>query len=230
MATAGYKTRVLLGDVSLSPKLTDISLPHAVDMLEVTTFGDNGVKRFIPGLATSTVSMSGFLDDAVITDQASWTSLDLLTYAPFGLTVGSRVELVDTYRTTFETGTQVAGVASFDVSAQVDGYTDFGVSLSDLTAYTSNTNGTTHDGTAATTTGGVAHLHVTAYSGLTNAVITVEDSANASTWATIGTFSTVTAVTAQRLEIAGTIRRYTRIVVTVTGTGSVTLQASIARR
>lgn len=230
MATAGYKTRVLLGDFSLSPKLTDISLPHTVEMLDVTTFGDDGVKRFIPGLASSTASMSGFVDADTITDLAAWTSLDLLTFAPFGLTVGSQVNLVNTYRTNLETGTQVAGVAAFDVTAQVDGYTDFGVSLSDLTAYTSNTNGTSHDGGAATSNGAVAHLHVTAYSGLTNAVVTVEDSANNSTFATIGTFATATGVTAERLEIAGTLRRYVRIVVTVTGTGSVTLQASLARR
>lgn len=230
MATAGYKTRVLLGDFSLSPKLTEIALPHTVEMLDVTTFGDDGVKRFIPGLASSTASMSGFLDAAVLTDVNSWSSLDLLTFAPFGLTVGSQVNLVNTYRTNFETGAQVAGVAAFDVAAQVDGFTDFGVSLTNLTAYTSNTNGTSHDGGAATTNGGVAHLHVTAYSGLTNAVVTIQDSADNSTFATIGTFTTATGVTAQRLEIAGTIRRYTRAVVTVTGTGSVTLQASIARR
>lgn len=230
MATAGYKTRVLLGDFSLSPKLSDISLPHTVDMLDVTTFADDGVRRFIPGLASSTASMTGFLDADTLTDVNSWSSLDLLTFAPFGLAAGSQVKLVNTYRTSFETGAQVAGVAAFDVSAQVDGYTDFGVSLSDLTAYTSDTNGATHDGTAATSSGAVAHLHITAYSGLTDATVTVEDSANASTWATIGTFATATAVTAERLEIAGTIRRYTRIVVDVTGTGSVTLQASLARR
>lgn len=231
MATAGYKTRILLGDFSLSPKLSEISLPFTVDMHDVTTFGDDGVKRFIPGASTSTASASGFLDVDTMTDIAAWSTNTPFTYAPFGLSRGSHVELVDTLKGSFEVGSQVAAAVSFDISAQTDGFTDFGVSLHDLTAVTSTENGTAHDGSAATSNGGVAQLHVTAYASLTNAVFTVQDSADGSTgWATIATFATVTGATSERVAVAGTVRRYLRYVATLTGTGSVTFQCSFARR
>jgi hypothetical protein len=230
VATAGFKTRILLGDFSLSAKLASVSLPYTVDMLDVTTFADNGVKRFIPGLSGSTASASGFIDADTATDVAAWTTAQPLTYAPFGLAHGSRVELVDTLRATYTTGTQVAGVASFDLAATTDGFTDFGVSLHDLTAETADENGTSLDGSASSANGGVAQLHVTAFSGLTNAVITIEDSADDSSWATIATFATVTGLTSERVAVTGTVRRYLRYVLDVTGTGSVTFQTSFARR
>jgi hypothetical protein len=37
-------------------------------------------------------------------------------------------------------------------------------------------------------------------------------------------------VTAERISIAGTIRQYTRYVVDVTGSGSITMQVGLARR
>ena len=58
----------------------------------------------------------------------------------------------------------------------------------------------------------------------------VEDSADSSSWATIGTFTTLAATGSERLAIAGTVRRYTRVRWDVTGTGSITAQVSIARR
>lgn len=231
MATAGFKTRVLLGDFSLSSKLSDISLPHTVDMHDTTTFGDDGVKRFIPGLESSTASMTGFMDTDTQTDLIAWSSTNPLTYAPFGLSAGSQVQLVNTLRASFSPGSSVAGVSSFDLSATTDGFTDFGVSLHDETAVTTSENGTAQNNGAATANGGLAQLHVTAYSGLTNAVITVEDSANGSTgWATIATFATVTAVTGEQVAVAGAVRQYLRYVATLSGTGSITFQTSFARR
>lgn len=230
-SVAGFKTRVLLGDFSLSSKLSDISLPTTVDMHDVTTFGDDGVKRFIPGVMSSTASMSGFMDADTQTDVTAWTSAEPLTYAPFGLSAGSQVQLVNTLRASFDPGSSVAGVSSFDISATTDGHTDFGVSLHDLTAVSSTENGTAQNNGAATSNGGVAQLHVTAFSGLTNAIITVEDSANGSTgWATIATFATATAVTGERVAVAGAVRQYLRYVATLTGVGSVTFQCSFARR
>ena len=231
MATAGFRTRVLLGDFSLSSKLSDISLPMSVDMHDVTTFGDDGVKRFIPGVSSSTASMSGFMDADTQTDAIAWSAAEPLTYAPFGLAAGSQVQLVSTLRASFSPGSSVAGVSSFDLSAQTDGFTDFGVSLHDLTAVTATENGAAQNNGAATANGGLAQLHVTAFSGLTNAVVTVEDSANGSTgWATIATFATVTAVTGEQVAVAGAVRQYLRYVATLTGTGSVTFQCSFARR
>jgi len=229
-AKPGYKARVLNGDFSLSAKVHDANNAFTVEMLDVTTFADDGVKRFIPGLNTSTFSLDGYVDADTYTDSAAWTDKQPVTYGPQGLALGSPVTMVDGYRSSFEIGTPVAGVAGFTLAGQTDGTTDYGVSLHDLTAETIDGSGTGHDQTVASTTaGGVAHLHVTAFSGFTGVVFTIEDSANNSTWATIGTFTTATAVTSQRLAIAGTVRRYVRVTWDVTGTGSVTFNATFSR-
>ena len=226
----GYKARVLNGDFSLSAKLSDASAALATEMLDVTVLTDAGVKRFIPGLDSSTVSLSGFTDAAVNTDTVAWTAAQPLTYGQTGLTLGSPVILANMLNSSYEVSTSLGGVASFTLSGTTDGPASPGVSLADLAAVTVDTNGTGVDlTTVSTTNGGVAHLHVTAFSGFTGAVVIVEDSANNSTWATIGTFATATTVTSERLPIAGTVRRYVRCSIDVTGSGSVTYSVAFAR-
>lgn len=230
MASPGYKARILNGDFSLSPKLSEASGALSVEMLDVTTFADDGDKRFIPGLDSSMFTAKGFIDAAAHTDSAAWTSAQPFTYGPLGFALGSPVQMVNSLRSKFEIGTQVGSVASFDLEGTTDGLTNFGVSVHDLAAETADGNGTSYDGGAATTNGGTAHLHVTAFSGLTSALVTIEDSATGSGgWATVATFTSATAVTSERVTIAGTIRRYLRAVTDVTGTGSVTYACFLAR-
>lgn len=225
------KSRLLLGDFHLAAYTTDISLTSTTDMLDSTVLTDTA-KQFMPGQDTSTLTLSGHHDVAQFTDAASFKTAETpFTYAPSGLAVSSEVALVSLIDAGMETSAPVAGMVDWSLSGQTNGRTDFGKSLSDLAAVTADTNGTAVDGTAASTSGAVAHLHVTAFSGFSGVVVTVQDSADGSTgWATIGTFTTVTAVTGERIEIAGTVRRYTRVVYDVTGSGSITAQTSIARR
>lgn len=226
----GYKTRILLGDFSLTPKLASFSFPVVVEQLDDTTFGDDGYRSVIPGFTSSTAQGSGYIDADTLSEANSWTGNSPLTYAPFGLSHGSQVQLADAVKGSFTVSSPVGGVSAFDIQATTDGFSDFGVSLHDLEAETADENGTSHDNSAATSNGGVAQLHVTAYSGLTSAVITIEDSADNSSFATIATFTTVTGVTSERVTVAGAVRRYVRYALDVTGTGSVTFQTSFARR
>lgn len=230
-AKPGYKARIYNGDFSLAAKLSQVSANLQVEMPEVTTFADNGVKRFIPGLDTSDLACEGFVDAAVNTDTTAWTSAQPFTYCPQGSEVGAVAVMVNALKSSYEVGTQVAGVASFSIAGQTDGATSLGgVSLHDEAAETGDGSAAAVDGTAASAAGGVAHLHVTAFSGLTNAIIIIEDSATGSSgWATIGTFATVAGTTSERLTIAGTIRRYTRCTIDVTGSGSVTYACALAR-
>ena len=226
-----FRTRILNGDFSLSAKLSDMSVPLTIDMLDPTTFSDDA-KRALPGLETSTFTCSGFIDIDTAADNAAWTAAQPLTYGHEGIALGSPVTMINALKSSYELGSPVAGISSFDLGGQTDGKTDLGYSLHDLTAETATGNGTGYDQTVVSTTaGGVGHLHVTAFSGLTNIIVTVQDSANGSSgWATIGTFATATGVTSERLEIAGTVRRYVRASWTVTGTGSATFSAAFSRR
>jgi|GEM_PF-1186846 len=225
-------TRIIVGTVHLSSKLESISAPWTTEMLAPTTFTDS-TKRALPGLSGSSLSIGGFVEttSTVNSSLTGWTTNRAIAYAPIGFTAGNYVILADAIKGDYEVGTEVAGLSTFTLGATTDGFTDWGVSLHDIVAATVDENGGAVDGTAATTNGGLAQLHITAFSGLTNAVVTVEDSSTGSSgWATIATFATATAVTSERVTIAGNIKRYTRYVLDVTGTGSVTFQVSLARR
>jgi hypothetical protein len=109
---------------------------------------------------------------------------------------------------------------------------DFGVVIDPETAITVDTNGTAVDNGASTANGGVAHLHVTAFSGLTSNSVIVEHSTDNAAWSTLGTFTLVTGTTSERLLITAgtTVNRYLRVRDDVTGTGSCTRIVTFNRR
>jgi hypothetical protein len=230
--------RCYVGILAASAYARSVSLSSPLDMHDITTL-ENRAKVFIPGQDTSTFSIAGPLDtDATsngqydaVTDLKASTAATPITYAPLG--TDGAVWLVGAWETSIDTMGGVAGTIDWAMTAQGTGQPDFnGRILSALTAITVDTNGASTDNGAATANGGVAHLHVTAFSGLTSDAIIVEHSTNDSTWATLGTFTTVTGVTSQRLEIAAgtTVNRYLRVVDDVTGTGSCTRLVAFSRR
>lgn len=237
---SSQKARVLAGILNLSGYATSVNLGWSQAMLDVTTLNASA-KQMIPGMETSSGSIALLLDTDTTSGgeydfvEGTWktTQPQPLTYAPAGLTTGSPAILVNALET--QAGGQVtaSGVATIGLNFQTAIHTDYGTVLEDLTAITATGNGTARDGTAATANGGIAHLHVTAYSGLTSNVVTIEHSVDGATsWATLVTFSTVTAKTSERVTVAAgtTVRRYLRVVDTVTGTGTNTRSVSFARR
>lgn len=229
--TQGYKARVLLGDLSMSPKLSDVSLPFTAEMLDVTTFADNGVKRFIPGLGSSTTSMNGFMDTETVAHMDGYTDTAPFTYGPRGLSHSSLLFMVDTLKASFELGSAVAGVSSFTLSGQTDGVTDLGVSLHDLEAETSDGNDSNYDGAASSTLGAAGQLHVTAFSGFSAVDVAIQHSANGSSgWSDLIAFTQVSGTTSERVEVTGSVNRYVRAEWDITGSGSITFQVGFARR
>lgn len=235
MAISAQSSRVLLGAYHLSLVATDVKPSYDVTMLPTSTLA-SGAKTFIPGQTTSQVSIKGLMDvsasaggmfDTVI----NWTSNTPYAFAPSGWAIGNEVELGSALRASFTPSAQVASTVMFDIGAQVDGILDLGLSLHDLTAESTSTNSTAVDSGAGTSNGAVGQLHVTAYSGLTNAVIKVQHSTDNITFGDLITFSTVTGTTAERpAAVAGTVNRYVRAISTLSGVGSITFQVGFDRR
>lgn len=225
------KSRVLAGTLSASCYSRGFSLSSSVDMLDVSTFCDDA-KVFLPGQNTSTASFELIYDAAQAAHADTWATATKLpvTFLPGGAAVGDAAFLIDSIRTDYSTTTSVTGTVDASITTQTTGDTGYGACLAALAAITTDTNGSAVDNGAASTNGGVAHLHVTAFAGLTSDAITIEHSTNNSTWATLATFTTVTAATTQRLEVTGTVNRYLRVVDDVTGTGSCTRLVAFARR
>lgn len=113
------------------------------------------------------------------------------------------------------------GTMAIAVVAQSNGFgIEWGQLLTaGLRTDTTATNGTGIDTTASASFGGQAYLHVTAFTG-TSVVIKIQDSADNATFADVAGFSftTVTGVTSERLQLTATatLRRYLRVITTGT--------------
>lgn len=232
------KSRLVVGQTSLSGYTRQFDVDTETTMLDVTTLSDTA-KAFTPGQTMSGFSIGVILDTDTtsnglwdrLTSWKSATSPVAVSLAPEGFTALAPVFLLGAWSAEFASTSSASGTVDGSVTGQPDGPADAGVSLEDFTAVTATGNGTARDLTAQSTNGGVAHLHVSAFSGLTSNDVTIQDSADGSSgWATIATFTQVTGVTSQRLAITGTVKRYLRVVDTVVGTGSTTRQVSFARR
>jgi hypothetical protein len=111
-----------------------------------------------------------------------------------------------------------------------------GIVLHAQSAETATVNGTSVDNAAASTNGAVGQLHVTAKADTTAVwTIKIQHSTDNSTFVDLITFTNVSnrtlAAGAQRIEVTGTINRYTRVQATlVSGTTSITPVVTFARR
>lgn len=225
------KSRVFAGTLSASCYARGFSLSSAVDMLDVSTLCDDA-KAYIPGQESSTATFTLIHDAAQAAHAATWaTAGDIpVTYLPGGAAVGDAAFLIDSIRTDYSTTSSVTGTVDASITAMTTGDTGYGACIAASAAITVDTTGSAVDNGASSANGAVAHLHVTAFSGLTSNAIRIEHSTNNSTWTTLASFTSVTAAASQRLDIAGTINRYVRVVDDVTGTGSCTRLVAFARR
>lgn len=232
------KSRLLIGSLAYSAYARTAETQCPSDMLDVTVLEDTAFK-YIPGQSDSTFNLDVIFDTdttagGLASSVGSWKAgaAQPLSFGPNGWTALSEVQMMYALQSGFTVSSSKSTTVDGHVSAQGTAVFSMGYSLEDLAAITQDTTGTARDLTASSTSGGIAHLHVTAFSGLTSDVITIEHSVDGSTsWATLVTFATVTGTTSERVVVASgtTIRRYLRVVDDVTGTGSITRQVSFSR-
>lgn len=123
------------------------------------------------------------------------------------------------YTESYEPVAQLGALTKANVVHRVSGALDKGLILYPLTTQTNDFTGTTVDGTAQSTNGGVGYLQVTSSFGAFTGVI--EHSSDTNTWATLITFTEVTSSpAARRATVSGTVRRYLRFNGTVWGDAS----------
>lgn len=240
----GKATRVLLDQYNPASYLDAGSVKRTIALPPSHTFGDSDEEFDIIGLMAGSVSFSGFFDGAsaaahdifrALLDAAD-TAGSIGTAAPNGFTIGNEVLMFVAPFESYDVDGPETGPVKFSVAAPCDNYVDSGVSLRDLTAETTGaatTNYTAVDGAAASTDGGVAHLHVTAFSGFTSATYKVQHSTDNVTFADLVTFTAATGATKERVVVAAgtTVNRYVRASVTIAGaSGSVTAVVAFARR
>lgn len=232
------ESRILVNEFSISCDINRYGLTHNRALADVTTICEQDGARFTPGLLSGAVNLGGFVTDnstgtlyAEAKDAVGVDNGFLVTALPAGYsTVGAPAFVAVSDLSEFALASSTTEAVTVSVAAVPDGGVDWGVLLHGLSAETADGDGTTVDGGAASTGGGVASLHVTAFSGLTNNIVKVQHSTDDVIWSDLITFTTVTGVTSERATVTGTVNRYVRATWDVTGTGTTTFAVAFARR
>lgn len=237
----GKGAAVLHGVYDLSAFLNNASASGSVETGETTCFGAQS-KTYVVGLKDGGISVSG-LYDAVASgsDVVLYTALGTndvpTTVIPQGSgTLGNRAQMIAADATSYEVSTPVADVVSVSAEFQASGGFDGGVLLATLSSRTATENTTSVDNGAATTNGGVAHIHVTANTrAASGTIVKVQHSSDNTTFADLATFTTIgTTTTSERVTVAAgtTVNRYVRHAITAIGgaSGAITHAVVFARR
>lgn len=255
---AGKGQVLYFNNTNLGQILQSVTVSASVEAHDTTVFGDNDVTR-IAGLRDGSVQYAGLFDGSALSTASTATTgaLDhrfaaalaastqpVVTYGPEGDTLGRRARLWRQETMEYVAGSPANDVVKVSAAGAMSTRQDYGVWLHALAARTSTSSTFTSvdSGYAAGTTGGgVAHLHVTADSTLTNVIVKVQHSSAASastaTWADLITFTgfdeSTVAAAAQRSTVSGTVKRRTRVIIsTLTGGAgkSATFAVAFARR
>lgn len=229
----GSDTAIWLDGRDITTYFNEFGLSAEVDNIESTTFGVRW-KSHVAGQAGIDVSGSGFFDPTMtdLTAAVGAAAGSVLTYGLGTLALDKLCRLVPIREASFEETSPIGGLVGFAWAALSDGIPGMdGRVIAALEAVTADQNGTAVDNGAQTTTGAIAHLHVTEVSASDSIICHVQDasvpSGGGANWATIGSFASKSAVGAERIVIAGTIRRYTRVVDDVTG-AAVSIRRGVA--
>lgn len=231
----GKDTAVYLNGRNASSYLKSADINLSTEAHETTTMSLQYVTR-IGGLRDSKVSLSGLYDGTTTTAiyamaraaLASSSTALLAVYVLGESALGAVGFAVRARLASHKVDMPCQTIVTVGADFQGNGDMELIESICIMAAYTTTGNGTALDGAAATTANGSAWVHCTAFTG-TSITLTVEDSADNSSFATIATFTEITAGgSSERVAITGTIRRYVRVVRAGTFT-TATLSVGLSR-
>lgn len=237
VSSADFSVLLLDGYNILAAKVQSFPWKRGIPQEKSDGLGDSWDEFAPTGRSVGTVTQAGaFFSTAAsgihtaMKDNAGVSRL--MTFAPQGNTIGNIfVGFQGLTQVEYGVISALGKLTKADAAYQVSGRIDEGVILQTHVQQTIDWTNAGVDNAASSAFGGAAYLSVSQFAGLTGFVGYIEDSADGSTgWAVIGTFANVTAApAAQRITIAGTIRRWTRFRGDVTGSGTITPYVGLTR-
>lgn len=239
-ASHGSITDVLVNGNIVSQYFTDLTFTNTRDKAETSAF-KTLFKSYVAGLIDPVVTLSGLFDSSVSTaeDPLLYGYLTALTavdnswiYAPLGA-VGASAQGVTAYAiygisTKYEIKSALNAANTITAEIQIDnqgGAVERAVVLSPWATQGAGGNSASFDsGVTSTANGGV--LVVQTFNDTASLVVNLQDSADNSTFANVTSYNispTNATTAAYRFPAAGTaptgtVRRYTRVTWTGTGT------------
>lgn len=230
-AVHGKKTKILFGADDISRWFNEVDISGEVELVDTTTF-DQTDKSYLIGYRDGKASLKGIFKakdtglapneiDDILQPILGVESEQIVTIGQMGMAaVGDVVSMLKTKLPKYSVQSPVNNLVSIMAELQSVKGIRTGRLLAPLTARTTTGTGASVDNGAASSNGAHFHLHCLAASASDTLDVVVEDSADGSSWATLATFTQVAAVGVQRSEVAGTVRRYTRVTWSIAGTAT----------
>lgn len=210
----GKGSAVLLDEFDLSSDLTQYGWGFTIQLPNVTTFG-NDDKVFIAGLNEGQINAQGVFNTAADQSDEELVAADgsaiVVSASPQGFTaIGDRAHMLHGYLDNYQPRSPHNDAARFSSGFTASAGAYLGVCLHHNNQESSTGNFSSVDGGAQSSNGATAFLHVTQFDG-TDATITVEDSANDSTFGSLVAFTQVTGVGSEKVTATGTVEQYVRV-------------------
>lgn len=223
----GYDLRADSGELRIkTEQLTD----------RQTSLGDSWEEHALLGLSKAEVVQSGYFNDAVDGGNAALVGLGASRVMSIGIegnTVGRKfLGFQGAMQVDYERLASLSALHRANAMFRGSGQVDRGVILHALGARTADGNSEGADSVdngALSAGGGVAYLHVVAYTGFTSVVVKVRHSSDDVTYADLVTFASVTAIGAERATVGVTVNRHLAVDWNVTGSGSITFMVGFRR-
>jgi len=248
----GKGTKVYLDEFDLTPFFNSADVTLTNETAEVTSFADSS-KVYLLGLADGTLTMSGMWSadtdgsDEELQAILGSASAANITVAEAAGTIGNRATIARCDEVNYSISNPVADVST--ITADFQGTANSGalgsmtygvtggVQLTTASSIDYNALGalTGVDGTASSTAGGAALLHVPTNSvggGATTIKIQHDSASDFSSAADLISFTNVSAATktSEMVVCSGTVNRYVRATASTAGSsGSITFMVSFAR-
>lgn len=250
--THGKYTRVAYEGFDLTKFFNDASSTSTVDTAETSVFLDQQ-KSYVVGHTDGTVSMSGMFDadpDGNADKVDDVLSSVLGTENGLGLVlpqgdlngVGSRALFFTSKNTSYEISSALTDVVAVSTELQSSGGIHYGVYLRDsvsgagyqsVTGGAAATEGSSVNDGAASASGAVGHLQVTANSLDAALTVKIQESADDAAWSDLITFTSVVAAdtTAEQITVTGSVAQYVRALVdaSTSTTGSAEVAVAFKR-
>lgn len=232
----GRLAAIWLNSVDVSGYFASADLSVKQDTAEVTTFGA-AYKSYIAGVASAVFTATGYYDsaDADKVRDTLQAAVGQVTFFPAGATaIGDPARLININSTDYRMGDKTSEAVAMDWAVLSTAPVGAGTCLHVLQSENLGTITGTGDGlltSASSTTGAVAHLHVTAVSSAVASSFKLQDSTTQGgvyTDIASGAFTNVTAIGSQRLVVPGTIRQFVRVVAVI-GPATTTYGVAVAR-
>lgn len=229
---------VFVGGVSLGGELTTLQVGSEVVLEGINGFGDSWVEPSHVGLSRAQASLAGFYDNSLSDGILELGGVGALcTCFAWSQVQGGDFSGFYILRSSYARQPGREELTKMAAEFLGNGRLDDGEIIQPSSAESGSgvTSAGSLDNGASTSNGGATYLQVSSLTlgGYTSITVTVQDSPNNSTWATLATHTVATSAPyAERISVSGTIDRYTRVILTLNGSGSsesITLFVGVAR-